>query len=132
MAILSQRRNAKQPNAAGNAPPRTRLMRATLWAVAFSRLLDRPREAGRAPAPSGRFFQAALTLRITRPQAWLSIRAALLRVACMRLFGRDATLTRRGACRARHTRAAVRRGDLITSRSLHATVFFREGTSLIP
>ena len=31
----------RRPNATDNAPPRPRLMRATLWAVAFSRLLDR-------------------------------------------------------------------------------------------
>ena len=59
------------------------------------------------------------------------IRATLERVGCIGLFGRVATLRRRAARDTPDTQAATRRGDLITPRSIHATVFFREGTGHI-
>jgi hypothetical protein len=105
-------------NAAGNAPPSTRLMGATLWAVAFSRLLDRPFDSiiqparPRQPRHTTRLFsllpEAVLTLRITRrPAPLLMMTACVSAVACMRLFGGDASLRTRGARKPHHLRLAL-------------------------
>jgi hypothetical protein len=86
------------PNAAGNAPPRASIMRGYVWAVAFSRLLDRPlmsplnpRDLNTATRTSGLSLflsEAVLTPGITRPPArFIYMRAVVSRVGCMPLLG---------------------------------------------
>jgi hypothetical protein len=89
--------------------------------VGFSRLLDRRLKSTfnlrdlntRNTHPNSLpFIRSGITPPITRPQASLLMRASLMRVGWIGLFGRDATSPRRGARDTHHAQPATRHGEL--------------------
>jgi hypothetical protein len=76
----------KRYNAADNAPPRTSLMRATLWVVAFSRLLDRLGATCRNFQRLGISLSVGSNARHHPPAHATLMRGYVMRVGCMPLL----------------------------------------------